>query len=307
MKARKIQHQGDKQNMKIILSRKGFDSSAGGYPSPYFVEDGRLLTFPIPEDNQENITDTGITYEDLKFDDKTYYDLMKDLGIKNFEKRYVHLDPDINHSVLSERHNEWCGLFGQCSSSQSHMEKHKVSVGDIFLFFGWFRDVEKTANGCRYISGTDKHIIWGYMQVGKIESIQQKEKYEDWKSNHPHYYIRNRNKNTAYIASDNLNFDVNKKGYGLLNFKKELILTLEEQSKRSVWKLPKYFHPDFKTKVSYHENIFDKGNNPVWESLDENHCILNSVGRGQEFVISGNDEVINWAKNLILLNENKQY
>ena len=33
--------------MKIILSRKGFDSSSGGGPSP--IVDGRCLSLPIPE------------------------------------------------------------------------------------------------------------------------------------------------------------------------------------------------------------------------------------------------------------------
>lgn len=46
--------------MKIILSRKGFDSSAGGYPSVHFVENGRLLSFPIPEENNENSINISI-------------------------------------------------------------------------------------------------------------------------------------------------------------------------------------------------------------------------------------------------------
>jgi len=33
--------------MKIILSRKGFDSEAGGYPSP-ILPDGTMLSLPIP-------------------------------------------------------------------------------------------------------------------------------------------------------------------------------------------------------------------------------------------------------------------
>jgi hypothetical protein len=34
--------------MKIILSRKGFDSSSGGVPSPIF-SDGDMLSLPIPD------------------------------------------------------------------------------------------------------------------------------------------------------------------------------------------------------------------------------------------------------------------
>jgi len=34
--------------MKVILSRKGFDSGTGGYPSP-ILPDGTLLSLPIPD------------------------------------------------------------------------------------------------------------------------------------------------------------------------------------------------------------------------------------------------------------------
>jgi len=34
--------------MKIIFSRKGFDSSTGGVPSPIFP-DGKILSLPIPD------------------------------------------------------------------------------------------------------------------------------------------------------------------------------------------------------------------------------------------------------------------
>lgn len=47
--------------MKIILCRKGFDSSAGGYPSPLILEQNQLLSLPIPD----NKIVTGITYKDL--------------------------------------------------------------------------------------------------------------------------------------------------------------------------------------------------------------------------------------------------
>lgn len=102
--------------MKIILSRKGFYSSVGGYPSPHFVENGSLLSFPIPEENNDDSINMGRTYADLRFDDKSsYLDIMKQLGLNKFDGKYVHLDPDINVSVVNSRHSDWRGLFGQCS------------------------------------------------------------------------------------------------------------------------------------------------------------------------------------------------
>lgn len=283
--------------MKIILSRKGFDSAAGGYPSPYFVESGRLLSFPIPEDESNSI-DTGRTYADLRFDnDTSYLDIMNQLGLRKFKGRYAHIDPDVNAVALDSRHKDWRGLFGQSSSAQAHLNNKGVKSGDLFLFFGWFRDVVKTANGYKYVSGTDRHIIWGYLQVDEIQRIEHSKDYESWKAEHPHYYYRNRVQNTGYIARNNLSLAPHLPGYGTFNYKNALVLTCPEQGKRSVWKLPEYFHPSFGTLMSYHENLCNSSNNTIWE-LHDNHCILNSVGRGQEFVIEGNDEIVKWAKEL---------
>ena len=70
MKNRKTAHSacnavGDK--MKIILSRKGFDSSNGGCPSP-ILPDGTLLSMPIPSndrDTYETLSCRGVNYADL--------------------------------------------------------------------------------------------------------------------------------------------------------------------------------------------------------------------------------------------------
>lgn len=109
--------------MKIILSRKGFDSSAGGYPSPLILEQNQLLSLPIPDDEIV----TGITYKDLVFNDTlSYSDIMNDLGIKGFEHKNVHLDPDLKQSTLRNRDSSWRGMFGQCNSSQSHLSNQNV-------------------------------------------------------------------------------------------------------------------------------------------------------------------------------------
>ena len=44
--------------MKIIISRKGFDSISGGVPSPIFP-DGKILSLPIPDKNSK------ITYKKI--------------------------------------------------------------------------------------------------------------------------------------------------------------------------------------------------------------------------------------------------
>ena len=65
--------------MKVILSRKGFDSTAGGYPSP-IIDGSELVSFPIPENldkvvdsyrsvpgsnYKDHVTQTGMSYDVL--------------------------------------------------------------------------------------------------------------------------------------------------------------------------------------------------------------------------------------------------
>lgn len=288
--------------MKIILSRKGFDSEAGGYPSPLFIDEKYHVSLPIPEDIDGNSIDTGITYSDIYLKEgNTYADVMDSLGIKGFEKRYVHLDPDVNASTKKNRDAAWRGIFGQCSTSQSHLANQKVEEGDLFLFFGWFKDVKKINGKYTFVNKTDKQVIWGYLQVGKIESISKQENYEEWKLSHPHYYDRNRTKNTAYIASEKLSFNSTLPGYGWLNYDESLVLTCGGQSNRSLWKLPRFFHPQFNTKMTFHKKLISPKGNPIWQ-LKDDYCVLQTVGRGQEFVISGNKEVEEWAKEILQRN-----
>ena len=48
--------------MKIILSRKGFDSSSGGYCNPILPDGKTLLSLPIP-----GVSDYSVKYKDLVF------------------------------------------------------------------------------------------------------------------------------------------------------------------------------------------------------------------------------------------------
>lgn len=61
---------------KVILSRKGFDSSSGGKPS--FIYGDRLISLPIPGEG------SGIGYKDISFDQNTKLDkVMREVGIRS--------------------------------------------------------------------------------------------------------------------------------------------------------------------------------------------------------------------------------
>ncbi|MBC8385465.1 MAG: hypothetical protein H8E57_08115 [Candidatus Cloacimonetes bacterium] len=278
--------------MKIILSRKGFDSSAGGYPSP-ILPDGTLLSLPIPAEKD------SIKYSGLNINNDNFYDLMSQLNLKILtlgntkiplnKHTKCHFDPDIRYESL-ERSKEWKGLFGQSGSAQTHLENQHVKVGDLFLFFGWFRNTKLVDGEYKYDHKDKhgKHIIFGYLEIGHKILIKKKTDYEKWMSYHPHTDDGRigKNKNVLYIAKERSSFSSNMKGYGTFNYDDHLVLTKEGKS-RSRWDLPIFFKTKY---ISYHTINNWKTNN------------FQSTARGQEFVIEENQEVEKWAQDLIIRN-----
>ena len=122
---------------RIVLSRKGFDSSYGGMPSP-ILEDGRLLPLPIPARHDR------FTMGDVRWhEDVDIAGLLHDLsrGVHSTSTT-VHLDPDLDRRP-ELRLPGWRPSLGQTGAAQSHLESQGVGPGDVFLFFGWFRQVER--------------------------------------------------------------------------------------------------------------------------------------------------------------------
>jgi len=276
--------------MKVILSRKGFDSSYGGYPSP-ILPNGRLVSLPIPRDGD------AVRYSELKLgEDRTYCSLIRELGIERVTVRdssievdaesTCHLDPDIERRLM-ERHGNWKPLFGQLGAAQRHLQNQNIGVGDLFLFFGWFRRTEYQNGILRFgLNEPDLHIIFGYMQIGEIIAADLLREYDEWMRYHPHVESTERkldSTNTLYVGRDRLSFDENLPGASSFNFSQDLVLTKKGLS-RSKWDLNPEIFGD--TKISYHPNPWKAG-------------YFQSAGRGQEFVIEGSGKVRDWAKNLV--------
>lgn len=273
--------------MKIILSRKGFDSDFGKGPSP-ILPDGTLLSLPVPPRDPRT---EMYCFSDLKLNDnKTYFDIVKELGYSYTIDARCHLDPDLcSHVIL--RKKGWRPLFGQASTAQTHLENNGIKEGDIFLFFGWFRRTHMNLMGRISFIKNDpgRHIIFGYLQVEQIIEVGRGDKVFDWAKYHPHANVelRGENKrttnNTIYVARETLSWDNEKPGAATLKCNDNLVLTKEGYS-RSKWKLPEFFK---EIKISYH-------NPSCWKN-----GYFQSVGRGQEFVIGEDSRTENWAKKLI--------
>ena len=128
--------------MKIILSRKGFDSANGGIVSP-IMPDGTTLSFPIPDKNDND------TYNDLYYCGLPYSSILSNLGYKG-ETTHCHVGPDLTLLRRNKYIPGWFPAFGQINSSSTYLKNNKVSVGDIFLFFGNFHCVETKDSHYKY-------------------------------------------------------------------------------------------------------------------------------------------------------------
>ena len=125
--------------MKIILSRKGFDSENGKIPNP-ILPDGTLLSLPIPDDKGNN------TFLSLHWNETSYYDIIHSLKHKLDIPDKCHLDPDLRKDIRN-RLPGWKPAFGQSGSALGHLQNMNVSVGDLFLFFGRFKEKKKKKKG----------------------------------------------------------------------------------------------------------------------------------------------------------------
>ena len=214
--------------MKIILSRKGFDSANGGIVSP-IMEDGTLVSFPIPADED----DKG-KFEDLIYCGESYAKILKDLNYKENPKRpNCHLDPDLTIDRRKNKIDGWCPIFGQVNSSAIYLLNNvKVEEGDLFLFFGNYHKVRYVDGQYQYIKKTgnfysdnDLQLVWGYLQVGKIIKDPEEQRKYCW---HPHagdWYTAPKRANVMFVASDKLSFNENMPGAGVLKFREDRVLT----------------------------------------------------------------------------------
>lgn len=146
--------------MRIVFSRKGFDSAAGGSPSP--IVDGCPLSLPIPARDRSRTT----------YADRDLGPLVEQVTRERIDRHALcHDDPMFSGSHC------W---FGQAGAAQSHLTRNGVGVGDVFLFFGLFADPQ---------TGERHHRIFGYMQVachGPPDAIRQAAGWMEAPRPHPH-------------------------------------------------------------------------------------------------------------------------
>ena len=160
--------------MKLVFSRKGFDSANGGRPSP--IVGGKPISLPIPERSGASTT---------------YGELGLGTIVSNVTRGRLGDDDGCHDDPMIE--DGWC-WFGQSGSAQGHLRKQGVGEGDVFLFFGLFSDEQ---------SGERHHRIYGHFTVAGTAPADLARAHPLWRDpprSHPHFSNKPRKQNTLYFG-----------------------------------------------------------------------------------------------------------
>jgi hypothetical protein len=185
---------------------------------------------------------------------------------------FCHYDPALNDKI---------GLFGQAGSAQSELKNNGVGIGDLFLFFGWFKKKDNPK--------INIHKIFGWLQIDEIlEGDNQISNFlKKYNLSHPHdpKYRQYKN-NTIYVS---------RKNFGLFKkFSKKLVLSAPNHTK-SLWQFPKkYFSNPAKKKSKIFLNRLK------WKD-NKKLLVDTNIGPGQEFIFDAQEvpDISLWAKSLI--------
>ncbi|MGB9667145.1 MAG: hypothetical protein ACPL2N_07520 [Candidatus Cryosericum sp.] len=286
--------------MKVILSRKGCDSGYGGWASPV-LPDARMLSLPIPAGNGP------VAYDELSVGDgRSYLDVMRDLrrghggrvilshGVWTLAQEGIraHLDPDLAASVV-RRLPGWRGMLGQANAASSHLLKHQVGPGDLFLFFGRFRHTTDTDGRLSFGSEGDMHAIFGYLLIGEVWEGSLATQFPAWARAHPHVQecfldAPAYKHNQIFVAAPVLPGTAIP-GWGRFLWDERLRLTRGGSTSLCEWSLPECFRSV--TDMTYHQGSAAFG----WHG-----DTFRAAQKGQEFIIPENHSAVqDWAARLV--------
>ena len=279
--------------MRLILSRKGFDSSSGGCPSPIFP-DGSMIALPIPD------TRSPVRYQDLLWRGWNLGEVVAELTTGCIREDHgAHLDPDLRPDLLS-RPPRWLPTLGQHAAAQGHLRNQGVCAGDLFLFFGLFRPVDASL---RWV-GRPEHHVWGWLQIASIAPVDTVARVGGaewrWLRSHPHLAFPPDPTNTLYVGADRLSLPGRSpsamRGSGTFDHASaSRRLTAARAKSPSEWTLPGAFLPRGRPPLSYHGDL------GRWSRHGKN-IRLRAAARGQEFVLDLEryPEVTRWLEDLLL-------
>ena len=287
--------------MKVILSRKGFDSTSGRKPSP-ILPDGTTLSLPIPV--PKKYRDSPTRYREIRWRDGSLAPIVECLTGKRVRGRdRCHLDPDLASDAL-ERPPGWRPAFGQVDSPQTELTNQRISSGDLFLFFGWFREVEEVSGGMwRYAAGApDVHRLFGWLQVSDILPVgadtASAVKDRPWLCAHPHVNGRSwPANNTIYVSARKLRIDGTEIGvdgggvFSRADGRRHTLTSMRCAGKgRTHWELPWTMWSAWRHRRPNQPDQYCK--------REQSSVHVDVLGQGQEFVFDATPKVIEWVLEL---------
>lgn len=172
-------------DIKVCLSKKGIDSTCSN--QPIICKYGEEMSFvPILQIDETDEALTGELQDDcLKA--FTNEKLFTNKGKNNFKLTLnfnpnqcgkmltftpaFHIDPQLKN-YFGTKNEDFIATFGPNLGKANMLGVHR---GDIFLFFGWYKVDKKNSDKEKEKNSKDKHIIWGYMQVGDVIELSTNE------------------------------------------------------------------------------------------------------------------------------------
>ena len=277
---------------KLILSRKGFDSTSqprgskrgysdlrrpyGGVPSPIFP-DGSMYSLPVPGEDADIKVTYGDLYHEIEDSQINIGQVVEDLTQNQWTSEdWTYVSPDIREPFQSNIEGQ-PGLVGAAGAQQGHLRKQGIGKGDLFLFFGLFRRVEQLAGKwCFVRDAPQQHVLFGWLQVGLIHKAGDG---SAW-----------------YAAMERLSWgdDISLPGAGVFPLFHERLALTKAGGSASEWRLPRWFYPDPpKPCLTYHPLH-------LWR-WDNEYAYVQRRGPGQEFVLNAGQypEAQTWASQLI--------
>jgi hypothetical protein len=308
---------------KIILSRKGFDSSAGGDYSPFDPSTGKYIVLPIPERKKDWKISNPLKFQDVKIrryhlseiDVSNLKELITVLGLRceirgrdpltrrtTAEKsEYCHFDPWLGPCPWLETESDHkVGVLGQQGIAEKHLRSEHVGIGSLFLFFNRFVPIRGRENVMGFAIDTKKgaYFIYGWLVVGRKVETYSDISNPEIERRHPHAtkdYFEMQPDNALYIAADTLSLN----GFTYLGcgyfprLSKKLLLTSEKDCQTPTkWELPAFFY-ERELRPTYMMKDWRWKKEEGWST-----CFVKIPFRGQEFVFKPSNDCYIWLGQL---------